>query len=90
MKAIEIIDAIFKQGITNDFAGIITIGDTPKSDCLDYFGDYSVIYPPKPNTKYLYEWLHYANFPELGISNALLIQPRGDETMLIYLYEIEE
>ena len=90
MKAIDILDAVLKYDIRNDVAGIVKINDTPITNCFDLFGDCSMIIPPKPNTVYVYEWLHHENLPEIGTPNAILIQPREDETMLIYLYEVEE
>lgn len=90
MKAIEILDAVLKYDIANDVVGIIKLDDKLNSECFDLFGDYTTIIPPKPNTVYVYEWLHHENLPEIGTPNAILIQPCGDETMLIYLYEVEE
>lgn len=90
MKAFEILEAVLNYDIANDVVGIIEIDESPSTDCIGIFGMCSMIIPPKPNTVYVYEWLHHENLPKIGTPNAILIQPREDETMLIYLYEFEE
>lgn len=90
MKADELIDQIFKLGLTNDVAGIIFTDSEPIQECIRHFGEFNVLRTPKTNTYYVYEWRTTDYVPSLGEPDAILLQTEDAPMMVVFLYAIDE
>ena len=89
MKTFEALVRIINLGLDNNDCGIVQTASAPLDTCKSNFGSFRAIIEPLPNKTYLFEWLNAEKPNQIGVPDALLVQPSLKGTVIIYLYELD-
>lgn len=90
MKYIDAIEAILDCDLNTNNAGVLVTSTIPNHDCTIAFGVCLIVIPPMEEITYFYEKRPLGCVPTIGIPDAILYTPAGDERQVIYLYMLEE
>ena len=90
MKYIDLIENILESDLNGCNAGVLITSTVPYHSCNIAFGACKEIIPAMEELTYFYEKRPIGCIPTIGIPNAILITPPGEDQKMIYLYELEE